>query len=369
MSDENTSDATIFDLTDPNLDRSAVICALQLDNGNEYNGHLGLRISSVFVILFVSTAFTLFPLFAVRQKWVKVPPGIYIFARYFGAGVIIATAFIHLLDPAYDQIGGGSCVGNTGGWALFPWCTTIVMVSVFVTFLTHVGADNFFRKTYNTSVDQAQKIEDALPTNASNQSKANFYEHIDGSQHMSSAQHKATRPTEIRTHEQDKEDLIFRQQIANFLLLEFGIIFHSVIIGLNLGVAGDEFFVLYPVLVFHQSFEGLGIGARLVPIRFSPKAWTPWLLCWAYGLTTPISIAIGLGCRMTLAPESFTANVISGVFDSASAGILIYCGLVEIVAMDFLFQPDPNATDLQLVLRLFYTLLGGGIMALIGKWA
>lgn len=54
----------------------------------------------------------------------------------------------------------------------------------------------------------------------------------------------------------------FQQQIAAFLILEFGVIFHSVIIGLNLGVVGDEFDTLYPVLVFHQSFEGLGIGAR-----------------------------------------------------------------------------------------------------------
>ena len=56
----------------------------------------------------------------------------------------------------------------------------------------------------------------------------------------------------------------FRQQIAAFLILEFGVIFHSVIIGLNLGVVGNEFNTLYPVLVFHQSFEGLGIGARYV---------------------------------------------------------------------------------------------------------
>lgn len=39
----------------------------------------------------------------------------------------------------------------------------------------------------------------------------------------------------------------FRQQIAAFLILEFGVIFHSVIIGLTLGTAGSEFADLYPV--------------------------------------------------------------------------------------------------------------------------
>ncbi|KAI9880763.1 MAG: hypothetical protein M1830_000652 [Pleopsidium flavum] len=48
----------------------------------------------------------------------------------------------------------------------------------------------------------------------------------------------------------------FRQQRAAFLILEFGVIFHSVIIRLNLGVAGSELATLYVVLVFHQSFEG-----------------------------------------------------------------------------------------------------------------
>jgi zinc transporter 1/2/3 len=39
--------------------------------------------------------------------------------------------------------------------------------------------------------------------------------------------------------------LSFAQQIVAFLVLEFGIIFHSVIIGLNLGVVGDEFSTLF----------------------------------------------------------------------------------------------------------------------------
>ena len=35
------------------------------------------------------------------------------FAKYFGSGVIIATAFIHLLDPALDAL-GSECL--TGAW-------------------------------------------------------------------------------------------------------------------------------------------------------------------------------------------------------------------------------------------------------------
>lgn len=101
----------------------------------------------------------------------------------------------------------------------------------------------------------------------------------------------------------------------------------KVIIGLNLGTAGSEFSTLYPVLVFHQGFEGLGIGARMSAIPFPRRwHWLPWALCSGYGLTTPIAIAIGLGLRTTYNAGSFTASVVSGVLDSISAGILIYTG-------------------------------------------
>jgi zinc transporter 1/2/3 len=93
-----------------------------------------------------------------------------------------------------------------------------------------------------------------------------------------------------QTDSEQVQERSFRQQIAAFLILEFGVIFHSVIIGLNLGTAGSEFNTLYPVLVFHQSFEGLGIGARMSAIPFPNRLrWLPWFLCTGYGLTTPIA--------------------------------------------------------------------------------
>lgn len=162
----------------------------------------------------------------------------------------------------------------------------------------------------------------------------------------------------------------FQQQIAAFLILEFGVIFHSVIIGLTLGTAGDEFSVLYPVIVFHQSFEGMGIGARLSAIPFPRRLkWMPWWLCAGYGLTTPIAIAVGLGVRTTYNSASDTANIVSGVLDSISAGILIYTGFVELLARDFLFNPDRTKNDRQLTFMVCCVLLGAGIMALLGKWA
>ena len=59
-------------------------------------------------------AATYFPVIAKRVPRLRMPLYVYLFARYFGAGVIVATAFIHLLDPAYGEIGPNTCVGMIG---------------------------------------------------------------------------------------------------------------------------------------------------------------------------------------------------------------------------------------------------------------
>jgi zinc transporter 1/2/3 len=70
-----------------------VICYLNAGE-NEYDGRLGARISAIFVILVVSSAVTFFPVIATRTTKLKIPLYVYLFARYFGSGVIVATAFI-----------------------------------------------------------------------------------------------------------------------------------------------------------------------------------------------------------------------------------------------------------------------------------
>jgi zinc transporter 1/2/3 len=154
-------------------------------------------------------------------------------------------------------------------------------------------------------------------------------------------------------------------------ILEFGVIFHSIFIGLTLSVAGDEFNILYIVLVFHQTFEGLGLGSRLATAQW-PKAkwWMPWVLGMAYGLTTPIAIAAGLGVRESYAPGSNRTLIVNGIFDSISAGILLYTGLVELMAHEFMFNQQMRRSSMAMLLAAFGCMcLGAGLMALLGKWA
>jgi zinc transporter 1/2/3 len=74
-------------------DPAAIICYINA-GGNEYDGRLGARVAALFVILIVSSAATFFPVVAARVRRLRINIYVYLFARYFGAGVIIATAFI-----------------------------------------------------------------------------------------------------------------------------------------------------------------------------------------------------------------------------------------------------------------------------------
>ena len=154
----------------------------------------------------------------------------------------------------------------------------------------------------------------------------------------------------------------YAAQMTAIFILEFGVIFHSIFVGLTLAVAGPEFNTLYVVLVFHQTFEGLGLGSRLAATPWPrSKRWTPYILGVAYGLSTPLALAIGLGVRKTYVPGSQTALIVNGVFDSISAGILIYTGLVELMAHEFMFSEVMRKASIRVVLSAFGVMcLGAG---------
>lgn len=159
-------------------------------------------------------------------------------------------------------------------------------------------------------------------------------------------------------------------QIISIAILEFGVVLHSVLIGLTLAV-DENFIILFVVLIFHQTFEGLGIGSRLALLKIDPKYnWVPVAAALLYGFTTPIGIAAGLGVRSTYNPGTATASIVSGTMDSISAGILIYTSLVELMAHEFLFNQEMlAASNGRLAFSLGSMLLGAALMALLGRWA
>ncbi|KFY82745.1 hypothetical protein V498_08477, partial [Pseudogymnoascus sp. VKM F-4517 (FW-2822)] len=112
----------------------------QCGTGNEYDGRMGLRISSIFVIGFGSMLGALFPILAARSKRMRVPRSAFFVAKYFGSGVIITTAFIHLLAPAHEAL-TNECL--TGPITEYPWVEGIVLMTIFVMFFIELMAMRF----------------------------------------------------------------------------------------------------------------------------------------------------------------------------------------------------------------------------------
>uniref|UniRef100_A0A0A9HBM5 Uncharacterized protein n=1 Tax=Arundo donax TaxID=35708 RepID=A0A0A9HBM5_ARUDO len=87
-----------------------------------------------------------------------------------------------------------------------------------------------------------------------------------------------------------------------------------------------------------------------------------------FSMTAPVGIAFGIAISSSYNVHSSTAFIIEGVFNSASAGILIYMSLVDLLATDFNKLKLQTNTKLQLLtyLALF---LGAGLMSMLAIWA
>ncbi|CAE6428158.1 unnamed protein product [Rhizoctonia solani] len=344
--------------------------AASCGNAENEDTHFGLRVASLFIILVTSSLGAVFPILASRLRFLNVHKSIFEGAKYFGSGVIIATAFIHLLAPAVGQL-GSECLH--GVWEDYPWAPAIAMMAVFAIFFVELAAYRW----------GTAKL-DALGVKAyDNHGHAHDSAGHHGAHGPEITQQGSTNPekmvnqsdSEIASHQPIAHPTVMTHsalaQLLGVAILEFGVVFHSVLIGMTLAV-DEDFIVLFVVLIFHQMFEGLGLGTRLAGLELPPsyRSWVPYAGAILYGLTTPVGIAAGLGIRTTYNPGSTTSSIVGGIFDSISAGILLYTGLVELLAHEFIFNPSMHRAPMgKLLYACGMMCLGAGLMSLIGRWA
>jgi solute carrier family 39 (zinc transporter), member 1/2/3 len=162
-----------------------------------------------------------------------------------------------------------------------------------------------------------------------------------------------------------------KRLIQQCVLLEFGICFHSIFIGMALSVtSGPMFGVLAVAITFHQFFEGLALGTRISALHFPRSSWKPWVMILIFAAITPLGQAIGLGAHNLWDPMSEHGLIIVGLMNAISSGLLVFAGLVQLIASDFLtaesyevLSPASRAWAYGMVL------LGAILMAAIGAIA
>jgi zinc transporter 1/2/3 len=169
---------------------------------------------------------------------------------------------------------------------------------------------------------------------------------------------------------QEVDPMVLKKQSMQITLIEGGILFHSVFVGMTISITAEGFVILLIAIVFHQSFEGLGLGSRIAAVPYPKGSWKPWLLIVAFGTTAPIGQAIGLFTRSSYDPNSAFGLIIVGVFNAISSGLLIYAALVDLLAEDFLSEEAQHTlTGRAKTTAFIYVLMGAAGMAIVGAFA
>ncbi|GAB5594020.1 hypothetical protein Unana1_08920 [Umbelopsis nana] len=333
--------------------------------GSSYS--VGLHVAGVFIIMVTSSIGVFGAIFlGTHDKYGKnsVIIGAIQILKYFGIGIVVSTAWIHLLADAYSNFLNPCLVGDT--WinygANFPgWIAIGSAVTVQV--LEYFAMSRQYRL-----IDQRQN---SLPQNGDYQAE----ESADAKLTVQSPQATADQDITLKQavghsclDEQDTPQLQASRNIGT-VMLECGVVFHSVVIGLALGTIVDGWSTLLAAIVFHQLFEGMALGTRISGTSYQKLTKYLGMGIW-YPLTTPFGIALGIGIRYTYNENSQTAILIQAFLDSAAGGILMYNGYVQLVAVEMNHNPAFYRYSGQWKLSLYIAfILGLAAMSIIGLWA
>lgn len=320
----------------------------------DYN--IPLRVGLLFVIL-VTSAFGVFlPIVTTRFNIISQTNIIFVVLKQFGTGIVLSTAFIHLFTHA-SLMFGNECLGELQ----YEGTTAAVFLAgLFLSFLADYLGARFVQWRQKKHAVTDSEIR-GTPTNGSDKAVSasstpeNEFNRSHGLPHAHGAVHNAT-PMEEK---------------INVMNLEAGIIFHSILIGITLVVAGDSFFItLFIVILFHQMFEGIALGTCIAEL---PKAAASTLqkcvMAGTFAFITPIGMAIGIGVLNQFNGNDPSTIIAIGTLDALSAGILAWVGIVEMLARDWMHGRLLNAGLIRTISAMFALICGMVLMSVLGKWA
>ncbi|KPA74602.1 putative mitochondrial iron/zinc transporter protein-like protein [Leptomonas pyrrhocoris] len=164
------------------------------------------------------------------------------------------------------------------------------------------------------------------------------------------------------------------RRVIAAVCMEFGVTLHSVFVGLAIGLTTDtELKPLLFALVFHQLFEGMAMGSRLVDAKFEGNLET--YLALVFSVSAPAGMAAAT-IAVSVSRDAMTGSgfvTMMAILDSLCGGILLYLAftllLGDFVADMKLFCADDLPGRRSRKIILFAALwFGMGLMAFVGKW-
>ena len=291
---------------------------------SDYNQ--GLHIAAVFIILFASCLGAAIPLLIKRYPNSRIDPFVVILGKCLGTGVVLAAAFIHMLSPASTSL-ASTCLSKA--FQDYPFAFLYAMLAMLLMHLLESTVEAMMIASFETDQaggslergDAQKSVESADPTSTPAATPMSMAQ--------PSASHSHTHDFGGHSHSHFLSVLQVKRTIAAYLL-EFGVTSHSVIIGIENGIAsGEELRALLIALSFHQFFEGVALGARLADANLSH--WNEFFLALLFSVSAPIGIAIGIIITSSVNPEGADYLLWQGTFDAVCSGILLYIGAMLLI--------------------------------------
>ncbi|ANZ73916.1 BA75_00549T0 [Komagataella pastoris] len=311
----------------------------------DYDYNTRLRVGCLFAILATSALGVYLPILTNKFLNFSLNGVIFTGFRQFGTGVIISTAFVHLITHA-EMMWSNECMAPLDYEATG---TSITMAGIFLCF-----AIEYFIK--RIALARLKKADSQNPQEDIEVTDQNPKEN-----ELSDSSSSLERGGAVVVPALSRK--------ISVIMLEAGIIFHSILIGVTLVVAGDSFFItLFIVIIFHQMFEGFALGTKIAELDMIPL-WHKLLMAFGFAIVTPVGMAIGIGVLSTFNGNSSSTLIALGTLDSFSAGILIWTGLVEMWAGDWIYGALVNANWLNTTVGFISLVAGMILMSVLGKWA
>ncbi|KAM0823452.1 hypothetical protein ACQ4PT_052336 [Festuca glaucescens] len=319
------------------------------------------------------------PLAGRKRRAVRTGGAVFVTAKAFAAGVILATGFVHMLHDSEHAL-SSPCL-PAAPWHSFPFPGFVAMLAALATLVLDVLVTRFYESKHRAEVarvkaDAAAALAASTSASASDEEitvvnvvvvgederKAPLLQPHSHS-HGHSQGHDLVQPEGREGEVSDHVRSVVVSQI-----LEMGIVSHSVIIGLSLGVSRSPCTIrpLVAALSFHQFFEGFALGGCIAQAQF--KNLSAALMASFFAITTPTGIAAGAGLASFYNANSPRALVVEGILDAVSAGILIYMALVDLIAADFL-GGKMTGTPRQQLMAYVTLFLGALSMSSLAIWA
>ncbi|CAA7054840.1 unnamed protein product [Microthlaspi erraticum] len=297
---------------------------------------LPLKIIAIATILVASMIGVGAPLFSRSVPFLQPDGNIFTIVKCFASGIILGTGFMHVLPDSFEMLSSKCLEENP--WHKFPFSGFLAMLACLVT----LAIDSMATSLYTSK------------------NAVGIVPHGHG--------HGPANDVALPVKEDDSTSAQLLRYRVIAMVLELGIIVHSVVIGLSLGATSDTCTIkgLIAALCFHQMFEGMGLGGCILQAEYTNLK--KFVMAFFFAVTTPFGIALGIALSTVYRENSPSALITVGLLNACSAGLLIYMALVDLLAAEFMGPKLQGSIKMQIKCFLA-ALLGCGGMSIIAKWA